>query len=128
MTSLHKRRVLIVDDNRDAADIMAILLRGQGNDVKTAYGGRDAITLAKSFLPHAVLLDTGMPQVDGYEAARSIRADTHGSEVLLIALTGLDQHHERDRFVDAGFDHHLVKPVSSADVLTLLEGIEIVGD
>jgi CheY-like chemotaxis protein len=128
VASLQKRRVLIVDDNRDAADIMAILLRGQGNDVKTAYGGSDAITLAKSFKPHAVLLDIGMPQVDGYEAARSIRAEVGGNKMLLIALTGRDQDSERKRVVEAGFNHHLVKPVSAADILVLLHGTDISAD
>jgi len=121
--SCEKRRVLVVDDNRDAADVMAILLRGQGNDVKTAYGGQDAINFAISFQPHAVLLDIEMPQVDGYQAARSIRAAEGGDKVLLIALTGRDQDGERKESLAAGFDHHLTKPVSSTDVLRLLDEI-----
>ncbi len=123
VTSCQKRRVLIVDDNRDAADVMAILLRGQGSNVKTAYGGQEAIDLASSFQPHAVLLDIGMPQVDGYQAARSIRASQGGDKMLLIALTGRDLDSERQQIVAAGFDHHLVKPVSSTDVLKLLDEI-----
>jgi CheY-like chemotaxis protein len=102
---------------------MAILLRGQGNDVKTAYGGQDAINFAISFQPHAVLLDIGMPQVDGYQAAKSIRAAEGGDKVLLIALTGRAQDDERNESLAAGFDHHLIKPVSSADVLRLLDEI-----
>lgn len=128
MKSCQKRRVLVVDDNRDAADVMAILLRGQGNDVKTAYGGQDAIDLASSFQPHAVLLDIGMPQVDGYQAARSIRSAEGGDKVLLIALTGRDQDGERNESSAAGFDHHLVKPVSSTDVLKLLDEVIDAGE
>jgi CheY-like chemotaxis protein len=121
--SCQKRRVLVVDDNRDAADVMAILLRGQGSDVKTAYGGQDAIHLASSFQPHVVLLDIGIPQVDGYQAARSIRAAEGGNKVLLIAFTGRDRDGEHKESLAAGFDHHLIKPVSSTDVLKLLDEI-----
>lgn len=124
MGSRQKRKVLIVDDNRDAADVMAILLRGQGNDVRTAYGGQDAIDIAGDFQPHAVLLDIGMPEIDGYQAARAIRSDNQGGSMLLIALTGRDQDSDRRQTHAAGFDHHLVKPVSSVDVLRLLDQVE----
>jgi CheY-like chemotaxis protein len=123
-----KRRVLVVDDNRDAADVMAILLRGQGSDVKTAYGGQDAINLASSFQPHVILLDIEMPQVNGYQAAKSIRAAEGGGNILLIALTGREPDGERKESLAAGFDHHLVKPVSSTDVLKLLDEIIDAGE
>jgi len=115
---------MVVDDNRDAADVMAILLRGKGNEVRTAYGGRDAIELACSFQPHAVLLDIGMPQVNGYQAARSIRCQPCGGDVVLIALTGRDQDSDREETAAAGFDHHLVKPVTSSVLLELLDNVK----
>jgi CheY-like chemotaxis protein/two-component sensor histidine kinase len=110
------RRILVVDDNEDAADCLALLLKMQGHDVRTAHDGLDAVEAAIAFEPDAVLLDIGLPKLNGYEAGARIRALPFGDRVLLVALTGWGRDSDRDRATDAGFDAHLVKP---ADQLAL---------
>jgi CheY-like chemotaxis protein len=104
------RRILIVDDNRDAADSLSALLSTLGAKVTVAYSGPDALDALDAADPDAVLLDIGMPGTDGYEVARRIRSTTDHADVLLIALTGWGQKEDRARSIRAGFDHHLVKP------------------
>jgi CheY-like chemotaxis protein len=104
------RRILIVDDNDDAADTLGELLRTLGAHVCVVHSGRDALEVFDAFAPDSVLLDIGMPQMDGYEVARRIRAKTRDRAVLLIALTGWGQEHDQQRSRAAGFDHHVVKP------------------
>jgi signal transduction histidine kinase/CheY-like chemotaxis protein len=111
-------RIVIVDDNRDSANSLAMLLRLMGNDVRTGHDGREAVTLAEAFRPDAVLLDLGLPVISGYEAARQIRERTGATGCMLVAITGWGQASDRERSREAGFDHHLVKPV---DVPRLLE-------
>ena len=106
-----RRRVLVVDDNRDAAESLAMLLGFVGHDVETAYDGEAGVAAAVQFLPEVVLMDLGMPKVDGYEAARRIRAKTWDTRPLLVALTGWGADDDRLRTYEAGFDRHLVKPV-----------------
>jgi signal transduction histidine kinase len=106
---LPPRRILIVDDNRDAADTLAALLGRLGATVAVAYGGVEALERTSTFAPDVVLLDIGMPEVDGYEVARRIRA-AGATDVLLVALTGWGQDQDIRRSRAAGFDHHLVKP------------------
>jgi CheY-like chemotaxis protein len=103
-------RVLVADDNRDAADSLAALLRLLGNEVTVAYDGEEAIQAATAFRPHVILLDIGMPRVDGYGAAREIRNDPAARHVKIVALTGWGQDEDRQRVREAGFDAHLVKP------------------
>ena len=103
-------RVLVADDNRDAADSLARLLSLYGHEVRVAYDGAAALELAGEWRPAAAILDIGMPLVNGYEAARRLRAD-HGAAILLIASTGWGQEADRSRAVQAGFDRHLTKPV-----------------
>ncbi|MFO1419015.1 MAG: PAS domain S-box protein [Methylotetracoccus sp.] len=105
------RRVLIVDDNRDVADSLAMSLSLLGIDVRVEYDGASAVKAFGSFEPGAVLLDLGMPGMDGYETAAHIRRQPNGRSVALIALTGWGQEREQQRSRAAGFDHHLVKPV-----------------
>jgi CheY-like chemotaxis protein len=112
------RRVLIVDDNADAADILAELLSALGATVAVAHSGRAALEALASFQPDAVVLDVGMPEMDGYEVARRIRSMAAHRNVLLIALTGWGQESDHSRSRAAGFDHHVVKP---PDVETLRE-------
>jgi CheY-like chemotaxis protein len=107
-----RRRILAVDDNRDALDTLAALLRLKGHDVRTAYDGRDALRLAASWRPDVVLLDIGMPDLDGYEVARRLRREPWGRALVLVALTGWGQQQDRRRSADAGFDAHLTKPAS----------------
>ena len=107
-------RILIVDDNRDGADSLGMMLRIMGNDTRTAYDGQEAVDVAEAFRPDVVLLDIGLPKLNGYEACRRIREQPWGKSMVLIALTGWGQEEDRRRSHEAGFDHHLVKPVDPA--------------
>jgi CheY-like chemotaxis protein len=100
----------VVDDNRDAADSLAVLLRILGAEVDTAYDGASALEKIRRDRPAAVFLDIGMPQMDGYEVAAQIRGAPQHQEIILVALTGWGQEEDRRRSQQAGFDHHLVKP------------------
>ena len=113
-------RILIVDDNRDAADTMALMLRIKGNQVETAYDGQEAVRVAGVFRPAIALLDIGLPKLDGYEAAKAIRRAEWGRGIVLVAVTGWGQQEDRRRSSEAGFDYHIVKPVDPADLLHLL--------
>lgn len=106
-----RRRILIVDDNRDAALSLAMLLRVLGNDVETAFDGNAALIAVSAFRPSVVLLDLGMPDMNGYEVARRMRELPGFSAVTLVALTGWGQEEDRRRTHEAGFQRHLVKPV-----------------
>jgi CheY-like chemotaxis protein len=117
-------RVLVVDDNRDAANTLATLLQAMGNEIHTAYDGLEAIEAAAKFQPEVVLLDLRMPKLNGYDAACRIRAHAWGQHMVLIALTGWGQEEDRRRAQEAGFDHHLVKPVEPAALLKLLAEIQ----
>lgn len=105
------RRVLVVDDNLDAAEGLAMLLQLKGHEVVTAYDGEGAIDRAREFAPEVVLLDIGLPRLDGFEVARRLREEFPQREMLLVALTGYGQERDRLRAREAGFDHHLLKPV-----------------
>jgi len=113
-------RVLVVDDNRDAADSLAIVLEACGHAVCTAYGGRQALEEVPRFRPDWVLLDIGMPGIDGNEVARRLRATPEGARLKLVAVTGWGQEEDRRLTQAAGFDAHLVKPVEPAALLDLL--------
>ena len=115
-----RRRVLVVDDNRDAADSLAWWLVARGHTVSTAYDGNQALTQAATFQPEAVLLDLGMPGLDGLETARRLRARA-GHAPFLVAVTGWGQDRDRRRTAEAGFDAHLVKPVDPVDLLAVLD-------
>ena len=104
------RLILIVDDNQDSANCLAMLLRLMGNEVHTAFDGIDAVSAATAFLPDLMLLDIGLPKLNGYDVARRIRTE-HANRVVLVALTGWGQEEDRRRSREAGFDHHLTKPV-----------------
>jgi PAS domain S-box-containing protein len=120
-TALTRKRVLVVDDNRDAANSLAMLLEFLGADVAVAHGGREALERFAAYRPAVVLLDIGMPEMDGYEVARTIRGrEDGGGHVTLIALTGWGQEEDRRRARDAGFDHHLVKPADIDALQALL--------
>jgi signal transduction histidine kinase len=106
------RRILVVDDNRDAADSLAELLRGVGHEVAVAYDAGGALHGVSGFEPDSILLDIGMPLVDGYAVARRIREQPIGTGLLLVAMTGWGQPQDKRRAFEAGFDAHLVKPVS----------------
>jgi len=111
-----RRRVMVVDDSVDGAESMSILLEMLGHEVRVMYDGAAAIAAAGDFKPEVVLLDIGLPGIDGYQVARALRAEPATAGALLIALTGYGQESDRQRTRDAGFDHHLVKPASLDDI------------
>ena len=113
-------RVLVVDDNKEAAETMAMLIELYGNDVRTAHDGEQAVEVAAEYHPDVIFMDIGMPRMNGIEAARAIRAERWGSETKLVALTGWGQKAEKRRTANAGFDAHLVKPVASETIQELL--------
>jgi CheY-like chemotaxis protein len=114
------RRILDVDDSKDAADSLAMLLRQSGSVVATAFDGLQAIEVLESFSPEIVLLDIGMPGMDGYEVARRMRSSASGAKVLLVALTGWGQAEDKQHALEAGFDEHLTKPIDPATLHVLL--------
>ena len=114
------RRILVVDDNADAAEALALLLRLSGHEVETAFDGLEALRVAPAFSPEIVLLDLGMPRLNGYDTARSIRAEPWGKDVTLIAVTGWGQPKDRDRTLEAGFNAHLVKPIGTEELLQII--------
>jgi signal transduction histidine kinase len=114
-----RRRILVVDDNRDNADSLAMLLALDGNETHIANDGEEAVTAAMKLRPDAVLLDLGLPKINGYEACRRIRAQSGGRKLAIYAITGWGQDSDRQRSREAGFDGHLVKPVDH-EVLTRL--------
>jgi PAS domain S-box-containing protein len=116
-----RRRILVVDDNRDAADSLAMTLRLAGHELHTAYDGPEAVEAAAQFRPDIVLLDIGLPRLNGYEVAHRIREQPRGKEVSLVAVTGWGQEEDKRRAREAGFDHHLTKPVAPADLQPLLD-------
>jgi CheY-like chemotaxis protein/two-component sensor histidine kinase len=118
--ALASTRILAVDDNRDAADSLGTLLELVGAEARVAYDGASALAAIRQHRPTIVLLDIGMPDVDGYEVARRVRSDPELDGVTLIALTGWGQTEDRRRSQEAGFDHHLVKPVDLAALQALL--------
>lgn len=118
-----KRRILVVDDNRDSATSMAMMLRLVGNEVQVANDGVEAVEAAEQFCPEVILMDVGMPKLNGYEAARQIRERPWGNSVTIIALTGWGQEGDRAQSRKAGCNGHLVKPVSLPDLNQLLSGL-----
>jgi PAS domain S-box-containing protein len=114
------RRILVVDDNADSAESLATLLRLAGHEVRVAYGGREALEIAQAVKPQVVLLDLGMPGMDGYEVARHLRQQPGMGGALLVAVTGWGQEEDRRRSKTAGFDQHLVKPVEPAALQDVL--------
>lgn len=113
-------RVLVVDDNRDSAESMALLLRATGHDVRTASDGPSALVAAPEYKPQYVLLDIGLPGMNGYAVARRLRDLPELGSPVLIAMTGYGQEEDRKRSREAGFDHHLVKPVDFDALCSIL--------
>ena len=114
------RRVLVADDNRDAAESMGMLLRLMGNEVRTVHDGLQAVSEAETFQPDVILLDIGMPRLNGYDAARLIREQRWSQGTVLVALTGWGQEEDKRRASEAGFDRHFTKPVNPADLERLI--------
>ena len=119
-SALTGQRILVVDDSRDAADSLSLLLRHLGAEVSTAYDGLSALEVARTHRPTTVFLDIGMPGMSGYDVATQIRSDPATREITLIALTGWGKEEDQQRSREAGFDHHLTKPIEVAAVQELL--------
>ena len=115
-----QRRVLIVDDNRDSADSLAMLMEITGNKTFLAYDGVEALEAIDKHRPEVVLLDIGLPKLDGHEVCRRVRAKPWGRDIVIIALTGWGQEDDRRKSEEAGFNGHLVKPVEYENLLSLL--------
>lgn len=113
-------RILVVDDNRDAADTLRLFIAALGHDVRTAYDGLEAYEAAAAFRPHVIFLDIGMPKMNGYDTAKRLRAEDWGKPIVIVAVTGWGQEGDRQRSAEAGFDRHLVKPADPADVQDII--------
>jgi signal transduction histidine kinase/CheY-like chemotaxis protein len=123
-TAKPRRRILVADDNRDAADSLAMMSRLAGHEVHAAHDGQDAVGAAAWFRPDVALLDIGMPKLNGFDAARRIREQPSGKDMVLVAITGWGQEEDKRRATEAGFDHHLTKPVDPAALEDLLTGLK----
>lgn len=120
-----KRRLLVVDDNRDAAESMSMLLEMWGHEVAFAYDGPSALETAQRWRPEAIFLDIGLPGMDGYEVAERMRELPQAKHAVLIAITGYGQEDDRLRSRRAGIDHHLVKPVAPDALHRLIDSLEL---
>ena len=120
-------RVLVVDDCPDNRDSLGLLLWAWGHEVRLAHDGPSALEAYPAFHPQAVLLDLGLPGMDGYEVARRIRQQDGGGAVLLVALSGLGREEDKARSREAGFDAHLTKPADPQELQRLLAGVAAVG-
>jgi CheY-like chemotaxis protein len=115
------RRILVVDDNRDSAETLGTILEIAGHEVWLAHDGEEALAQVERHGPEIVLLDIGLPKLDGYEVARLLRLDSRHRDLLLVAVTGYGKDEDRDRGRLAGFDHHLVKPVDLEALRAILD-------
>jgi CheY-like chemotaxis protein len=119
-SSAHKRKILVVDDNRDAADTLSMLLDFLGYETQTAYDGQQGVDVATAFQPDLVILDINMPVMDGYQAARMLRNARGTSRAVLVALTARATPTDKAAALQAGFDYHVVKPVDGAGLAELV--------
>lgn len=119
------RRVLVVDDNADAAEMMAMLLQLDGHDVRVAHDAESALAVAGQFAPEVGLFDIGLPEVDGYELARRVRGDQRLLHMYLVAVTGWGQDDDRRRASEAGFDSHLTKPAEPDAVRQIIQAAPV---
>jgi PAS domain S-box-containing protein len=121
--SANRRRLLVVDDNRDLANTLAELFEVMGHEVRAVHDGPTAISVATEYRPHAVFLDVGLPGMDGYEVARAFRNSPEHADVILVAFTGYGQEEDRRRVQEAGFDHHLVKPGEASQLAKIVDSL-----
>jgi PAS domain S-box-containing protein len=118
-------RVLVVDDNVDAEQSLSLLIRLEGHEVRAAHAGQEALQQARAFRPQVVLLDIGLPGMNGYDVARQLRSSPETADVVLVAITGYGQAEDREQALEAGFQHHLVKPVEPVALLELIEKLAL---
>ena len=119
-----KSRILVVDDNKDSALSLAMILEFMGHETRTACDGIEAVEVAEEMKPEVILLDIGLPRMNGYDAARKIRALPGGGAIFMIALTGWGQDEDRRRSAESGFNLHMVKPVDPVAIENLLAGLK----
>jgi PAS domain S-box-containing protein len=124
--TIGRRRILVADDNKDAASSLAMLLKILGHDTQVAHDGQEALDKAASYRPEIVLLDIGMPKMSGYDVCRRLREQFAGNDMIIVAVTGWGQEEDRQKSVEAQFDGHLVKPVEPRGLMTLLAGLQAV--
>src|SRR5439155_4701644 len=124
-TTIAACRVLVVDDNQDATSSLAMLLKMAGNETHTAHDGLEAVAVAEKIRPDLVLLDIGLPKLNGLDACRRIREQPWGKDMVMVALTGWGQDDDRRKSKDAGFDAHMVKPVDYAILMKLLASLPL---
>ena len=118
-----RRRLLVVEDNRDLANVLVELLEVMGHEVRAVNDGPTAISVAAEYRPHAIFLDVGLPGMDGYEVARTFRSSPEHAGMTLIAFTGYGQEDDRRRVQEAGFDHHLVKPAEASQLARIVDSL-----
>lgn len=119
-TKVTGKRILVADDNRAGTDSMAMLLELDGHQTANAYDGVEALTIAESLRPEIILLDIGMPRLNGYEVAQRLRAEAWGKNIVIIAMSGWGQEKDQQRSRASGFDRHLIKPVNPEDLAKLI--------
>ena len=117
-------RVLLVDDNPDSSEPLSLLLQTRGHETRISTDGEEAIATADAFRPDCVVLDLGLPRMDGYEVARRLRTRPYGADLVLVALTGWAGKDVRSKAAEAGFDYHLVKPVNWEELEHIVEKAE----
>jgi CheY-like chemotaxis protein len=122
-TNGSSRRILVVDDNKDSADSLGRLLKIMGNEIRLAHDGPSALEAAAAFRPDVVLMDIGLPGMSGYDVARRMRQMSEVKDAVLVAQTGWGQDEDKRRSNEAGFNHHLVKPIDGAALRALLENL-----
>ena len=115
-----RRRILVADDNRDAASSLTLMLQLMGHEVFTAFDGLEALELAESCRPDALLLDIGMPRVNGFDVARRVREEVWGRGIMIVAITGWGAEQDRQRSHESGFDFHIVKPANPMTLQRIL--------
>lgn len=120
-------RILVVDDNVDSAESTALLLQLDGHEVRMAHDGSSTLEICRAFQPQVILLDIGLPGMDGFTTAQRLREDLQMHETVLIALTGYGQPEDRERSRKAGFDHHLVKPINPKALQALIVSLGSAG-
>jgi CheY-like chemotaxis protein len=123
MTRRDPCRVLVVDDHVDNAESLSMLVQVMGHEVATAFDGPEAVEVAEQFRPDLVLLDIGLPTLDGFEVAERLRAGEHGDKMFLVAITGWTRDEERERARAAGFDEHMTKPIDPARLEALIASV-----
>jgi CheY-like chemotaxis protein len=117
-------RILVADDGKNAADILAMFFEMEGHEVSVAYDGCSAVKTAESFRPHLIVMDIGMPGIDGLEASRRIRRAPWGEDIVIVALSGLDQEEDRRSCAEAGIDRHMAKPVLPDELRAVIRDLQ----